>query len=303
MEIIKPKNIKNTQYYFIGRAFRILNCIRHRLFGSRTPRDFSISQFDRAVDYDFQVVENWIKYLCKYSKESNPLKDRVVLELGVGPDLGIGLILLATGIKKYVALDVQNLAKSTPKKYYEKLFIKLKEKYPNCSMVFLKEQLDKCYKGKNDRINYIVDKDFKITRIRENIDIVFSQAAFEHFTDVERTLAELSSIVRNGGLLVTEIDLKTHTRWIKDRDPLNIYRYNDLFWNLFTFKDSPNRIRAFEYKELLEKNGWFNIEIVPLTVLDNEYMEKVKPSLNKYFRKMDSSEMKMLNIMLMATKK
>ena len=170
-------------------------------------------------------------------------------------------------------------------------------------MDLLKEHLDKCYKGKNDRISYIVDNNFEISKIKDKFDIVFCQASFQQFTNVEKSFIELSSVVKNGGVLVTEIDLKTHTRWIRDRDPLNIYRYNDFFWNLFSFKGSPNRIRAFEYKELLEKNGWSNIEIEPLTVLDDEYMDKVKPYLNKKFKKMNSSEMKMLNIMLMATKK
>jgi len=124
-----PKNVKNTQYYFIGVAFRVLNCIRYALFGYRTSRTFSINQFERAIEYDFRVVENWIKYLCKYSIKSNPLKGRVVLELGVGADLGTGLILLAMGVKKYIAMDVHELAKSTPLQFYDKLFITLKSNF------------------------------------------------------------------------------------------------------------------------------------------------------------------------------
>ena len=302
MKITSPKKIKNWQYRFIGATILVLNYIRHKLSGYKTPRTFSVGQTDRAVDYDFKVTEEWIKYFSDYLKQADFLKDKVVLELGPGPDLGIGLILLAAGVEKYIALDVNKLTAFISLEFYNKLFIGIKDKYPNCNIGYLKEQLDKCYKSENAALTYVVDENFEISKIREKIDIVFSQATFEHFTNVEKTLKELNSVVREGSILVTEIDLKTHTRWIRDKDPLNIYRYSDFFWNLFRFKGSPNRLRAFEYRKLLEENGWIDIQIIPMNVLEDEYLSKVKPTLYKRFRNTNSSEMKMLSIMLMAKK-
>ena len=302
MKIVKPKNVKNILYHFIGEIFIILNYIRNGLIGYKTPRTFPINQIDRAIDYDFRVVKGWIKYLCNYTKETNPLKDKIVLELGPGQDLGIGLILLAMGVKVYIALDVFNLAKSTPLEFYKVLVDRLNNKYPDCNINFIKEQKDKCYKGENDKIKYIVDKNFDISKIEDKVDIVFSQATFEHFENVEKTFKELSNIIKEDGVLVTEIDLKTHTRWIRDRDPLNIYRYSEFFYNMFKFKGSPNRIRIFEYSELLAKNGFSNVQIDPLSVLEDEYLDKVKQSLNKKFSELDNSEIKVLGIMLMAKK-
>ncbi len=280
----------------------ILNYIRHRLSGYKTPRTFPIEQINRAVDYDFRVAEEWLKFLSDYSKQEDFLKDKVVLELGPGPDLGTGLILLGAGAKKYVALDINELATSVPSELYNKLFERIKDRFPNSDIDYLKEQLNKCYERKDCRINYIVDRNFNISNIGDKIDIVFSQAAFEHFTDVEKTLRELGDVVKVGGVLVTEIDLKTHSRWIRDRDPLNIYRYGDFFWNLFRFGGSPNRVRAFEYRKLLEENDWFDIQIIPMNVLEDEYVSKVKPTLYKRFRNINHSEIKMLSIMLMAKK-
>jgi len=302
MKIIRPRDSNNKNYYLIGGLIIILNYIRHKLFGYKTPRPFSIDQIDRAVDYDFNVIENWVSFLNKYSNKSVSLRGKTVLELGVGPDLGTGPILLAKGVEKYTAVDVFDLANTTPVKFYKKLFDRLEIIYPDCDIENIKEQLNKCYKREDSNLKYIVDKNFEISKIRDKFDIVFSQAAFEHFTDAERVIAELSSIVKDGGVLITEIDLQTHTRWIHDRDPLNVYRYNNLFWNLFRFKGSLNRTRAFEYKGLLEKNNWVDIKIEPLTILDDKYLEKVRPTLNKKFRQMDFSEIKMLSIMLMATK-
>lgn len=303
MRIIRPKDIKNIQYYFIGTVLIILNYIRHSLFGYKTPRTFSINEIDRSVDYDFKVVDEWLEYLCSYSRKLSPLENKVIMELGPGPDLGIGLILLALGVKKYIALDVNELAKSVPSAFYDKLFERLKDRFPDCDIGYLKEQLSKCYKKEDAAISYIVDKNFGVSKITDKVDIIFSQAAFEHFTNVGKTFLEISSVLKEGGYLITVIDLKTHTGWIRDRDPLNIYRYSDFFWDLFKFKGSPNRIRAFEYKNMLGKNGWFDIRTEPLAILEEEYLEKVKLSLNKKFRNMDSSEMKVLTIVFMAKKK
>lgn len=82
MKIIKPKDVKNIQYYFIGAIFIILNYIRHSLFGYKTPRVFSIHEIDRSVNYDLNVVDEWIEYLCSYSEEISPLKNKVIMELG-----------------------------------------------------------------------------------------------------------------------------------------------------------------------------------------------------------------------------
>ncbi|NUO09654.1 MAG: methyltransferase domain-containing protein [Candidatus Brocadia sp.] len=296
-------NFKNFLYHYTGTVFLILNCIRHKLFGYRTPRPFSIKEIERSINYDFSIVDNWMDTLHCYTKEKNLIKDKVVLELGPGQDLGTGLILLAIGIQKYIALDVNELAHATLFEFYNKLYEQIKNRYANSDIEYLKEQLIKCYNNENSNLSYIVDKNFEFTKIKNKIDIVFSHAAFEHFSDIEKTIKELSSVVKPGGYLIAEIDLHTHTRWIERKDPLNIYRYSDFLWNLFKFKGSPNRIRPFEYKNILENNGWTSIKIAPFAILEEEYFKNVLHSLNHKFRHMDPQEMRLRAIMLMAKKK
>lgn len=303
MKIIKPqKDINNTLYYIIGLGIIFLNFIRHNIYGYKKPRDFSIKETERAIEYDFRVVEGWSKYLSDYVVQTNPFHNKTILELGPGPDLGIGLILLAKGAKKYIAIDVCPLARGTPKEFYSRLLDVIKKKIHNCDIEYLKVQIDRCYKGKDSDIMYIVDKRFDILNIKEKIDLVVSQATFEYFSNVEKTFKELSQIVRKGGYMVSEIDLQTHTSFIRNRDPLNIYRYNDFLWNLFRTKYSLNRVRAFEYKKILEKYGWHNVKVEPLRVLEKDYVEKIRPFLSKKYRKVDIEELKLLSIMLLAKK-
>ncbi len=304
MDILRPKSISNRFNHVLGAVAIILNYLKYSMLGYRKPRDFSVHEIKKSIAYDFKVVEGWVEHLRRYSGEGiDPLENKVILELGPGPDLGIGLILLASGAKKYIAIDTYPLANSTPREFYKELLDALGKDNPHCDRNYLRQQIDKCYKGESSNIVYIVDRNFEIAKITDKVDIVFSQAAFEHFSYMEKTFAGLSTVIRSGGILVSEVDLMTHTSWLRDRDPLNIYRYNDFFYNLFKVKHTPNRLRTFEYKKLLERNGWFNIKVEPLTALENKYSEKVRPSLSSKFRTLDSSEMDLLTVMLMATRK
>src|SRR6056297_2602280 len=92
-----------------GLLILFLNKIRYSIFGYNKPRDFSSQDIEQAIRYDKQVVNGWIKYLKKYAPDYD-LKDKKVLELGPGNDLGTGMILLSHKIDSYKALDANDLA-------------------------------------------------------------------------------------------------------------------------------------------------------------------------------------------------
>jgi len=287
----------------MGLAILFLNKIRHEIQGYKTPKPFHSTEFLRAIEYDIYVVTKWLEVLNEYVNDKNYVKDKQILELGPGEDLGIGLYLLYQGIKKYNALDVFNLIKQTPVNFYSELFTYLKNNFKanDKSIAYLEEQYELFFENELGNLNYICDKSFDISRFK-NIDIVFSQAAFEHFDNIETMISQLSAVVKPGGVLVAQVDLTTHTRWIKSFDPLNIYRFSDFIYNIFKFKGSPNRVRPYQYKEVLEKHGWEKIKVIPGNRLTKEYLSKVTKSLNKKFQT-PNSQMDLLSVYLCATKK
>ena len=167
----------------------------------------------------------------------------------------------------------------------------------------MRNQLELLYKGNGDRLNYFCKKNYDLASIikKESIDIVFSQAAFEHIDNFNEFIKGLSLVVKPNAILVTEIDLMTHSRWIRKKDPNNIYRYNSKLYKLFSFKGSPNRIRPFEYKKMFENYGWKDIRIIPLRKLKNNELRKVQNSLAKEF-KSELNQMHYLTIIFCATK-
>lgn len=187
--------------------------------------------------------------------------------------MGTGIYLLFKGCFQYYACDVNDLMKHTPDSFYEKLFKRLEIVDNNQENIgVLKRELKKAKAGNLTRLNYILREDFDfVSDIGEaTVDLVFSQAAFEHFDDINETINRLSKVCKPGAILIAEIDLITHSRWIRDRDPNNIYRYPDHVYNAFWYRGIPNRVRPFQYKKAFENFGWTDISITPQQMI-NDY--------------------------------
>jgi SAM-dependent methyltransferase len=288
----------NLFYKIAGIVFLILAKTKNKIQGYSTPRTFSLNEFDKGVKYGFKVVDSWLHELSKYKTDT--IAGTNILELGPGADLGVGLYLLYKGAKQYNAIDVNNLVASVPDQFYNHFFKSLHAIDPIYDSTALKNQLKLTQNHTNDKLNYVCRSDFNITSVvkKESIDIVFSQAAFEHFDNVHKTIKQLSQVSKSGALFVVLIDLKTHSRWINSKDPNNIYRYSDWFYNIFKFPGSPNRLRPYEYREILEKNGWYDIRLIQ----KNKYIHDETIFYNKRFQD-SKNQMDALSIWICATKR
>jgi ubiquinone/menaquinone biosynthesis C-methylase UbiE len=207
------------------------------------------------------------------------------------------------GVYKYNSIDIYNLVKHVPINFYKLFFKRLQELNGVKTISHLEQQLEKIYENKPSDLNYVVNKSFNLIPVFQpsSIDIVFSQAAFEHFVNVEETVKQLSMVCKQGAVIVAEIDLQTHSRWIREKDPNNIYRYSSFIYNMLYAKTTPNRIRPYQYVELFKNYGWQEIKINPKSIIDQD---KQLPNkyLNKVFRD-DKNEMHLLSTVLLAKKK
>lgn len=293
--------LRDTLFYMAGIGFMALAKAKNILKGYSSPKPFDISQSEKCIEYDIHIVEHWLSNLQKYTHSANFLVGKNVLELGPGSDLGIGIYLLSKGCSQYNACDVNDLMKFTPDSFYEQFFGKLESINGQANVDFLKRQLKKTKKGNASLLNYVVRNDFDIISAfgEATVDLVFSQAAFEHFDDIDATISQLSAVCKPGAILVAEIDLKTHSRWIRDKDPNNIYRYPSFVYNIFWFRGIPNRVRPFQYKETFERFGWTDISIIPLTKLNGN--DSSYSGMNKTFAD-DKKQMDYLTIMFCAKK-
>ena len=294
--------IRNLAYFVAGISFLALAKIKHTLCGYSTPKPIDISKTDDCVAYDLQVVDHWLSQLREYTRDDTFFSGKNVLELGPGADLGIGVILLLKGAAAYNACDVNDLATRAPDRFYETLFETLLGNYSRAQIDAVKDQLARLKARRPSLLNYVVRDDFDLVSAfgGETIDLVFSQAAFEHFDDMNATVARLSAVCKPGAVMVAEIDLQTHSRWIRQKDPNNIYRYPERLYKAFWFRGIPNRIRPYQYRELFERYGWKDVIIVPLSRLDGN--GTATTGLDERFTD-EINQMEYLSIMLCATKR
>jgi SAM-dependent methyltransferase len=287
--------------YAAGLGFLALAKAKHVLRGYSSPKPFPLAETERSIAYDLKVVDEWLLHLARYTGGSLTVSGKNVLELGPGSDLGVGLYLLAKGAAAYHACDVHDLTRAAPDSFYSALIERIVAIQRECAAEFLKAQLESARTASPSKLRVAVRSDFDLIAAfgRETMDLVFSQAAFEHFDDVDRTVEQLSAVCRPGATIVAEIDLKTHSRWIHDKDPNNIYRYPDWIYRIFWFRGIPNRVRPYQYKQAFERHGWENVAIIPIERTTTQHPGAV--CVHDQFRA-EKNEMNHLSIVLCAQK-
>jgi len=299
--MLTSTSIQNLFYLIVGIAFLLLSKVKSALSGYRTPKPFGTAEWMRSANYDITVVDEWLRHLSTYAP-TRSVANKNVLELGPGSDIGTGLYLLSKQTSQYVGVDVNNLVSKAPNELYEALFSLISLRNAS-SIDSLRSELKWSQEGKSQRLRFVHRPEFDLSSCitAGSVDLIFSQAAFEHFDDFNRFATDLTAVAKPGAILIAEVDLQTHSRWIRDKDELNIYRYSDRIYNLLRCPGSPNRLRPFQYKSALQNEGWTDIRILPLTVLDNQRLSSVRGYLAKRFRD-DENRMEQLSIVLCATR-
>ncbi len=258
---IKP--LGSSFYYVLGLVLLFAAKAKHTLQGYRTPKP-GVMDDQQCIHYDMHIADTWLDVLDRYVG-TGILHGANVLELGPGSDLGTGIYLVAKGARTYCALDAFNLAGKVPREFYDAFISQIAGSGETAASAAERQRLTTALWGPTKVVDYVVDPTFDVATALKgrSFDIIFSNAAFEHFDNVEKTLMAVSSVAKKNAALVCCVDLMTHTRWIRKRDPNNIYRYSDRLYSLAAFKGIPNRIRPHQYKTLLEEYGWENVTIIP----------------------------------------
>lgn len=302
IQIIQPPVPRNRLYHLIGLGMLAMNSWRHRIQGYKTPRPWFSQDASRILEYDRAVYTNWRRHLDDYLQFDFDLEGRNVVELGPGTDLGTGLLWLADGAGSYAGLDAHPLVGDKTRKTHEELARLI----AGADAALLERLLDAVrllHAGEDGPLRYRVLDSFKMTKLDlDGFDLVVSHSALEHVAKVDKTVEELSERVSERAHLVTEIDLQTHTRWIRDADPLNIYRYRKNTWRTFGFSGIPNRVRPDTYFESLERHNWCDLRAWPQRVLPAEYVAEVEPALARQFRG-DPEHLAWLSVVLCASRR
>jgi len=212
-----------------------------------------------SAQYCYSV---YLRHLVMASKHGLATAPRTVVELGPGDSIGIGLMAVLTGVEEYYALDtVRHASSETNLLVFDELINLLSAQVPiPCDGQFseILPELDD-YGFPSDiltgtrltqtlaperlkRLRSLLTESLPrrticylvpIARIREisgnSVDLIISQAVLEHVDHLEEIYAECFRILRPGGFMSHQIDLRCHdtaSEWNGH------WKYSELTWRL-----------------------------------------------------------------------
>lgn len=302
--ILSPGRPAHRLWSVLGLAALAANKARHALRPYRRARPFRPRDVEAAADYDTRVWANWMTYLRDYLGHPVDLAGKTILELGPGPDLGAAALALAAGAARYIGFDRFPLARLTPPALHERLLeaVLTRAGVEPARAEGLRRCVQDALAGRVGPVRYVCREGFDPAAADlPPADLIVSQAALEHFDDPAKTIAQLARVAAPGAVLVAVVDLQTHTRFLRERDPLNIYRYPDRQYRRLSFPGSPNRARPRDYERSLSEAGWTDVQVRPLLVLPGEYVRAIVPYLAPAFRG-DEAQMGLLTVVLCAAR-
>ena len=275
--------MKNLACFAAGLGVLTLAALKHRLEGYRSPTAFATTDLAEATRHVSIIVGDYVNYAGLY-RPGMTFDGLDVLELGPGATLGTGVLLAGHGIRSYLAVDAFPLARSTPSEFYRRL--QSEARLAGADPQRIAAAAEAVCAGRDAPVGYAVEPAFDIVKAAgsRRFDAIVSNAAFEHFDDIGRTIADVTSVARPGALFLALIDFQTHSRVVREHDPNSIYRIPDGVYKALHFDGQPNRCRPRDYVEALRRNGWINPMVRSVDVTDPDYAAWSNDGLAPRFR-------------------
>jgi hypothetical protein len=273
--------LRNLAMTALGLGFLGLAWGKSKLNGYTTPNNVDRSDEDGQIAYLLDIFAA----LRRFMPPDFDLRGRDVLELSPGASRGNGVLFLALGARSYHAIDVFDLAGAEDPAFYARLL----DRFPYGSAADRERALSIACGPGCRAFGYMVGRDFDIPRLAEGrrFDLIVSCAAFEHYDSPARSIAAITRVARRGCATIHIIDLQTHSRWIRERDPNNIYRYPEALYRLFAFPGQPNRQRPADYIREFDGAGWSDVRFVPSRTIARSLREASLSGLAAPFARRD----------------
>ncbi len=254
--------LRQLEMTVLGLGFLGLAWSKDKLRCYATPN--TVSKFD--IEGQIAYLLDTFGSLRRFMPPGFDLRGRDVLELSPGASRGNGVLFLAMGARSYHAIDVFNLAGDEDSIFYDLLLDRFAE-----GTATDRERARAVASASGAReFGYAVGRDFDIPRLAggRTFDLIVSCAAFEHYDSVPAAVAGLTQVARPGCEAIHIIDLQTHSRWIREHDPNNIYRYPEAIYRLFRFPGQPNRLRPADYIAIFEAEAWSDVRFAPSRTIE-----------------------------------
>ena len=124
----------------------------------------------------------------------------------------------------------------------------------------------------------------------EAFDVIFSNAVLEHVADVRSSLASMRSLLAPGGVMLHDVDLRSHQRF--EKHPLHFLEYPAGLWRAMTSNTGePNRERLPAYRGIVAELGFEDVRVEVTERFEAGLVRRVRPRLARPFRGLSEEDL------------
>jgi SAM-dependent methyltransferase len=230
-----------------------------------------------------------------------------VLEIGPGGNVGVGLLMLLAGAASVTCIDSAPWIRDVASDQLHTAIIELAQQ--DADEYHVAEEFREAARcGARsvarelvNHITYLQPVDIASTTLpTASMDIIFSQACFEHFADPQGALDQISRLLRPRGVTSHQIDLRDHRDY--DR-PFEFLQYSDIVWRLAS-SQSPlfvrNRWRVPDYRRGFQRAG---LETLRIDATERSPLSaEMRKRLHSRIRAMNTDEVEIIGVQIVARK-
>jgi SAM-dependent methyltransferase len=138
----------------------------------------------------------------------------------------------------------------------------------------------------------------------EPVDFLYSFDVLEHVDDLNGFFACCSNIIRPGGLMMHKFDLSGHGAFEDPMPPLDFQTLPTWLFN-FTFPKYNRAAGNFAdvFFDIIERNNFTELQIIPLRVADKDYLNDIWPYLRSEARERSQDIIGLLDVIVICRRK
>lgn len=229
------------------------------------------------------------------------LSEKEILEYGPGDVPGVALLMVAHGARSVVCVDRFPLLALSPKNI-EVMEILLEgmtgEVRQRAAQCFMEE--GKPASGFSSHIRYLV-RASGLSGLHHAVDLVISRAVLEHVDNLSATFSDMHAALRQGGVAIHDVDLKSHG--LHRKNPLDFLTWPPFLWScMYAHKGVPNRWRVDRYRQAIDESGLQAIMMQPTLLADDADIAEVHPYLAAPFRGISDQDLSWLGFWVVLKK-
>jgi SAM-dependent methyltransferase len=198
-----------------------------------------------------QSLDNVFDEMYTLFKEFNvPIEKSSIVEIGPGNSNILALNFLMLGASKVILVDKFPRMINTRKQkdFFKNEIIYIQQKYERNPSFIKDNSIEKKF------LDYISSEltESNLT----DIDIIYSNNVLEHIKNVELNIKSMWRILKPGGFLYHNIDLRDHYNF---NSPFLFYKYEDQIWQKYLTREGvsyTNRLRYDDFIRLFKENGF-----------------------------------------------